>query len=287
MTDTRLAALLSEVTAPAMPPGLAARVAAAATLSLQEANAPAARRAARARRDRRGAWLRRPLIGGAIALGLAFSGAVAATLAGVPLPEKVAAVMAQIPFVGHKAAEPDHGAVRHSSPRPAPHPARVESAAAAPAPPLPEPAVQPAPPPRPAMMRRMMIAERIVERRQAMGLPTPPVEQVQRMIHRRQMIQRWRNATPEQRQAFVAAHPRAAERIADYEARQAQRGGQRAGGFGAPPGPGPGRMAEARQALRDATPEQRQAFLATHPRIREMIEARRAHRQAWGPRPRF
>src|SRR5882757_4451625 len=118
MSDLRLESLLSQVPAPPVPAGLAERVAAAAT-----ARPAQARRAAG--RDRRGAWLRRPLIGGAIALGLAFSGAVAATLAGVPLPAKVAAVIAQIPFVGHKAAEPERAPIRHAAARPAPRPAPV------------------------------------------------------------------------------------------------------------------------------------------------------------------
>jgi hypothetical protein len=280
MTGSRLEALLGEVAAPPLPAGLTERVAAAAVLAPQEARPGAARRAWTPRRDRRGAWLRRPLVGGAIALGLAFSGAVAATLAGVPLPEKVAAVMAQIPFVGHKAAEPEqHPAVRHAALRPPPRPARVEAAAAAPPPPA--PLLQPAFQPRPAMVRRLALAERIVERRQAMDLPTPPVQQVQRMLMRRQMMRRWQSATPEQRQAFLASHPRAAAHIEALEARRAARLAEPGPMSG--PTPGAGRMAEIRRTLRDATPEERQAFLAAHPRLRAMIEARRARRQAAFP----
>jgi hypothetical protein len=44
-----------------------------------------------------------------------------------------------------------------------------------------------------------------------------------------------------------------------------------------------GRIAE---RLREATPEQREAFLAAHPRIRAMLEARRARREALAPEPR-
>ena len=271
MSDTRLDSLLLQVPAPPLPAGLADRIIAAATSLPQEARPAQARRAAG--RDRRGAWLRRPLIGGAIALGLAFSGAVAATLAGVPLPSKVEAVIAQIPFVGRKAPAPERAPVRHAAPRPAPtpvpaQPPAVETASAEPAPMN----------LRPAALRRMMLAQRIVARREAMGLPTPPVRQVERMIHRRQMIQRWRRATPEQRQQFLANHPRAGAMI---EAREARRGAspeQREAFLETHPRARE-RM-EARQALRDATPEQREAWLAAHPRMRAMIEARRARRQA-------
>ena len=123
MNETRLESLLASVQAPSVPAGLAERVAAAASALPQEARPAQARRAAG--RDRRGAWLRRPLLGGAIALGLAFSGAVSATLAGVPLPSKVAAVIAQIPFVGPKAATPERAPVRHAVQRAAPRPARA------------------------------------------------------------------------------------------------------------------------------------------------------------------
>jgi hypothetical protein len=43
---------------------------------------------------------------------------------------------------------------------------------------------------------------------------------------------------------------------------------------------------EARRALRGATPEQRQAFLAAHPRARAMLEARRMRREGLVPGPR-
>jgi hypothetical protein len=277
MNDRRLEALLSQVPPPPVSPGLAGRVAAAATALPQEARPAQARRAVG--RDRRGAWLRRPLIGGAIALGLAFSGAVAATLAGVPLPSKVAAVIAQIPFVSHKAAEPERAPVRHAASRPAPRPSPIA--------PAPETAsAEPAPPdlaPRPAAIRRMILAQRIVARREAMGLATPPVRQVERMIHRRQMLRRWQTATPEQRQAFGAAHPRAAAMI---EARAARRDGM------AEPRqaflethPRARERLEQRRALRDATPEQREAFFSMHPRARAMMEARRMRRGGGAPEP--
>ena len=305
MSDARLEALLAEVAAPPVPAGLAGRVTAAAIALSQEARPALARRASG--RDRRGAWLRRPLVGGAIALGLAFSGAVAATLAGVPLPSKVAAVMAQIPFVGRKAAEPEPVPVRHAAARPAPRLAPVGP------PPVETAMVEPGafadagpPPMRPAALRRMMLARRIVERREAMGLPTPSVEQVQRIIHRRQMLRRWEQATPEQRQAFAASHPRAAQMIERREARRGPMPGEGEAMLQANPQMGAREMGrpalrdatpeqreaffqshpqarerfEARQALRDATPEQREAWLAAHPRVRAMLEARRARREA-------
>ena len=273
MNEARLESLLAGVPAPPLPDGLADRVAAAATGLPQEARPASARRAVG--RDRRGAWLRRPLIGGAIALGLAFSGAVAATLAGVPLPSKVEAVIAQIPFVGRKLPEPEHVPVRHAAARPlqraAPVAAEAAAADSAPPPPL---ALQP----RPAALRRMMLAQRIVARRAAMGLPSPPVQRVERMIHRRQMMRRWERATPEERAQFLERHPRAAAMIEAREARGGAVPGQ-AEPFG-PLGPeARGRFAQ-REAFRNATPEQRQAFLAAHPRFRAMMEARRARRQA-------
>jgi hypothetical protein len=274
MNDISLDGLLAQVPAPPVPSDLAGRVAAAATLLPQEMRPAQARRAAG--RDRRGAWLRRPLIGGVIALGLAFSGAVAATLAGVPLPAKVEAVIAQIPFVGHKAPEPERAPVRHAAARPAPRPAppAAESAAAEPA-----PMMMAA---RPAAIRRMILARRIVARREALGLPTPSVEQVQRILHRRQLMRRWRMATPEQRQAFVASHPRAAAMIEAREARREAGPGQEGVYSEARPGP----RARIVERLREATPEQREAFLAAHPRIRAVLEARRARREALAPEPR-
>jgi hypothetical protein len=210
MSETNLDALLGEAAPPPLPaPGLAARIAAIATAQPQEERPLRARRAAG--RDRRGGWLRRPLIGGAIALGIAFSGAVAATLAGVPIPEKVQEALAQLPFVGHKALEEEHPA-RHFIVHPVPRPAPAR--AVAPAPVLADdvPSVQQLRQ-RPAAIRRLRMAEAIVARREAVGLPSPPVEQVQRMIHRRQMMRRWQMATPEERTAFLANHPHFAEML--------------------------------------------------------------------------
>lgn len=270
---SRLDTLLSQVSAPPLPAGLADRVAAAVTILPQESRPVTARRATL--RDRRGAWMRRPLIAGAVALGLAFSGAVAATLAGVSMPPKVAAVIAELPFVGRKAPEPERGPIRHAASRPVPRQAPVARPAAETA--RADPNIAAFDPAR-AALRRTILAERIIARREARGLPTPPARQIERMIHRREMMRRWRMATPEQRQAFAAAHPRAAAAIEAREARRAaapesgeayleQRPQARA------------RWAQ-RRALRDATPEQREAFFAVHPRARAWFEARQARRAA-------
>lgn len=271
MTERNLDALLSQVSAPPLPAGFADRVAAAATALPQEGRPAPSRRSDG--RDRRGPWLRRPLIGAAIALGLAFSGAVAATLAGVQLPSKVAAVIAHIPYVGGKAAEPDPPPARHAAAGPARRPAaarhaQVEGGDLA----LAGAKMQP----RPGAIRRMLIVERIVARREALGLPTPPARQVERMIHRRQMMRRWHMATPEERAAFAANHPRAAAMIEAREARQGVAARQREVVFDGDQRPRA--RFERRRALRDATPEQREAFFAAHPRARAMMEARIARR---------
>ena len=91
MSDPRLEALLAEAAPPPLPAGLADRVVAAATALPQEQKAARARRASG--RDRRGAWLRRPLLGGAIALGLAFSGAVAAAIRALPDRQRAAIIL--------------------------------------------------------------------------------------------------------------------------------------------------------------------------------------------------
>jgi hypothetical protein len=86
MTDHALDQLLAEYAPPPLPAGLAGRVVAAALALPQEPRLAVARRAgAVPRRDRRGAWLRRPTLIAGIALGLVVSGAVAATLAGIGL----------------------------------------------------------------------------------------------------------------------------------------------------------------------------------------------------------
>src|SRR5205085_8874029 len=118
-SEQRLDALLQDVPPPPpVPAGLAARVLAAAAATPQESLPALARRAA-ARRDRRGSWVRRPLLAGTVAIGLIVTSAVAATLAGIPIPQKIAAI-----FVPEeKAPEPKQAAApRRVAARPAPQP---------------------------------------------------------------------------------------------------------------------------------------------------------------------
>lgn len=218
-----LDALLSELAPPPVPPGLAGRAADAA-LALPQAPALPAGRAAR--RDRRGGWLRRPLIAGTVALGLAFSGAVAATLAGVEvaLPPKVRTALAEVPFFGRMAkAEPPAAA-----PAPAPTPTRRR--------------VPPPPPPgdaapelaeadplqlrRARAVRRYLIARQIVAERRAAGLPTPRADRIEQAIEQRLVRQGVLPADPIER-AEVRAEARRVWRermMARREARRAQFG---------------------------------------------------------------
>ena len=193
--DLRLDALLAELTPPPVPAGLAARIMAAAETAVQEPRAGRARRATDGR-DRRGKW-RRGLVIGAGALGLAFSGAVAATLAGVPLPAKVEAVMAKLPLIGHEEPEPAVAAPR-------PRPARViEAPVAAPNEMTAKPRA--ADPVQVRQLRRLAAMRRVVEARRAAGLPTPRADRMERRIERR-MERRalwWRQATPEQRERIL------------------------------------------------------------------------------------
>ncbi|MDQ8757865.1 hypothetical protein RCO27_16685 [Sphingosinicella sp. LHD-64] len=187
--DAALDALLANYTPPPMPEGLAARVAEAAVTLPQEAS----RSAARPWRDRRGSWLRRPLVIGGAAFGLAFSGAVAATYVGVPLPPKVQSVLAELPFVRVK-AEPE---APKAPPRKA-LPARAEEmrpATAGDAQPRAERPLRAfwrelspyerrrlydAPP-----GRRLAVAKQIVDSRRSVGLPTPGAERIERAFDRR------------------------------------------------------------------------------------------------------
>ena len=94
-TERALTALLAEYRPPPVPDGLAARLADRASTFPQQAPPSVDRE----RRDRRGRWLRRPLLAGAAALSLAVSGALAATLAGAPLPERVETMVAELAFM--------------------------------------------------------------------------------------------------------------------------------------------------------------------------------------------
>lgn len=188
-TDPRLDALLRDLPPPPVPAGLATRVLAAAAATPQEVRSAYARR--NAQRDRRGKWLRRPILAGTAALGLVFTSAVAATLAGVPIPQKIAAVF----FPETKAPEPKQVAAPHHAPRPTPVAAPVRTAQAAPATDVPAWSQQPGP------WRRLFLAERVIAARRAMGLPTPGANRIERQLHRR--AERWQAATPEQRAAWL------------------------------------------------------------------------------------
>ncbi len=217
-----LDALLSELTPPPVPAGLAAR---AADAALALAQAPALPAGRGDRRDRRGAWLRRPLIAGGIALGLAFSGAVAATLAGVEvaLPPKVQTVLAEVPFFGRMAkAEP-------SAPAPAPAPRR--RAAPPPAAPVEAAPTLTEPDPMQQMrraraVRRYLIARQIVAERRAAGLPTPRADRIEQVIEQRLVRQGVLPADPVER-AEIRDEARRAWRermLARREARRARFG---------------------------------------------------------------
>lgn len=188
MTDRALDALLAEYVAPPVPAGLAGRVAAAALALPQEPRLPYFRRASR---DRRGSWLRRPMIIGGLAVGLAVSGAVAATLAGVRLDRLpvVEAVLARLPFTGVEAppeTAPRPAQVPSPSPaapvRESPAASLVEVEPPAPRPvavpddPSPVPAAADAPP------RSEAAEPRLVEPQPpAMPLP-PPVAREERIV---------------------------------------------------------------------------------------------------------
>jgi hypothetical protein len=241
MSDPRLDALLRDLPPPPpVPAGLQARVLAAAAGTPQEAHPARARRIA-ARRHRRGGWLRRPLFAGTAAFGLVFTSAVAATLAGVPIPQKIAAVF----FPEEKAPEPKAA--------PAPAPRRMARPVAPPAAPVETAGVEPEGPladaifrPNARPWRRLMMAQRVIEARRAMGLPTPGADRIERELRRRARM--WREATPEQRAQWLQRRQeRQAERralLATPEGRaalaerRAQSGsGQRPGWIaGSPPG---------------------------------------------------
>lgn len=190
--DQRLDAMLRDLPpVPPMPADLNARVLAAAAATPQEARPAYARR--NAQRDRRGKWLRRPLFVGTAALGLVFTSAVAATLAGVPIPQKIAAIFSS----EEKTPEPKQVA---APPRRAQRPARAAAVAVATAEAGPV-ADAPLWAQRPNLWRRMFLAERMIEARRAMGLPTPGADRVQRQLRRR--AEMWEAATPEQRAAWI------------------------------------------------------------------------------------
>ncbi len=190
--------LLASYGPPPVTPGLADRVAEAA---LAREQAPRLGALRRTWRDRRGAWLRRPLIAGGVALGLAFSSAVAATLAGVELvlPPKVQTVLAEMPFFGRmaKAEPPAPAPVRRAEPRPARQPARAEVAPETPA----FEDELPIRGQRARAVRNWLAARRIVAERRAAGLPTPRADRIEWMIEQRLVRQGVLPADPVERAA--------------------------------------------------------------------------------------
>jgi len=201
-SEDPLAGLLATYRPPPPPDGLADRVATRASALPQD---PPLGRVARALRDRRGGWVRRPLIAGASALTLAISGAVAATFAGIPLPKPVETVIAELPFVPPPLAPKPVPAI---GPEP---PQRV----AQPRPAAPEPPSSsvPAAPALSSIDERMQRAREIVlarraaglrtpradrieqaiktvEARRAAGLPTPHADRIERAIERRRELER-------------------------------------------------------------------------------------------------
>jgi hypothetical protein len=279
-TDPHLDALLRDLPpVPPVPAGLAKRVLAAAAATPQEARPAYARRAAG--RDRRGKWLRRPFFVGTAALGLVFTSAVAATLAGVPIPQKIAAVF----FPEEKAPEPKQVVAPHRVSRPVPAAAApVQAAGAGPVADAPVWAQRPNP------WRRLFMAERIIAARRAMGLPTPGADRLQRQL--RQRAERWQAATPEQRAAWLQRQqlrqdvrramlstPEGREELARQDRIQRWR---MQGQVGLPPG-------EPRQLIRDwrarriagipLTPEERAL------RLERWREARRARWQSGAAAP--
>lgn len=194
--------LLGSHVPPPVPADLAARAAAEAVKHPQAPRlaAPHARR-----RDRRGGW-RRPLWIGTASFGLAFTSAVAATVASggrIEIPV-VKQVVAAIPILAVEPA-PQRKPERLVRAEPKPTtPAATDTPLAA-SPQLPQDLRQRRvlvrlaeakrlveerraaglPTPRADRIERQ--AQRIVERRQAAGLPTPPVEQVEAGLALREM----------------------------------------------------------------------------------------------------
>jgi hypothetical protein len=212
--DPALDVLLADYVPPPMPDDLTARIAEAAVAMPQAA----ARAASCPWRDRRGAWLRRPLLIGGAALGLAFSGAVAATYAGVELPPKIQSALAELPFVKAKVAPAPEKAASQAQASAA----RVEPAAATPSQyvqdvqgpqrsirvfwrelsPYERRRLRNAPP-----GRRLIVARQIVQSRRSAGLPTPGAEQIERAFERRRAIRQQRRAMPEGRIEAPARRP--------------------------------------------------------------------------------
>ena len=274
--------LLAEHAPPPLPAGLAGRVAAAALSLAQAASLPGA--APRAgRHDRRGRWLRRPLVAGGVALGLAFSGAVAATFAGVEvaLPDKVQTVLAEVPFFGRMAkAEPpaQPTALPPTRERRQASPDVQPSAAVAEADPDPLLRMQ-----RARAVRHWLRARQIVAERRAAGLPTPRADRIERAIEERLVRQGVLPQDPTERAAVRdAARQEWRERA---EARRAGRRAQFEAQGGMPPhldrdeaagAPGDAAMPDRAQMRRDRFQRMRMMRAMRLERMRQWRERRGA-----------
>jgi len=225
---TGLDKLLQAYAPPPVPEGLAERAAAAASGHAQEPRHVEPSR----RRDRRGSWLRRPLLAGTAALGLAFTSAVAATYVSggriqIPVVQSVISAVPALDRAVKSRAEP----VRQVAEAPAPavaQPTEDQSGTAATAGQRPwgdARAVQVLqrlqanvdhrreaglPTPRADRIERQ--AETIVARRQAKGLPAPPVDRVKAALALREL-----KRMKDQRQGGVSRSisPEQMEHIAD------------------------------------------------------------------------
>lgn len=187
---TALDKLLQAYTPPPVPTGLAERAAAAAGHAQGPPHAQSPRR-----RDRRGSWLRRPLLAGTAALGLAFTSAVATTYVSggrIQIPV-VESVISSVPALD-RAINPKSEPVRQVAEAPTvnqPPEEQTGAAVTSQRQPGETRAAQvlqrlqtnvdqrrAAGLPTPRADRIDRTAEAIVARRQARGLPTPPVERV-------------------------------------------------------------------------------------------------------------
>lgn len=216
-----LDALLDAYSPPPPAPDLAARIAAIAVTHPQK-NLAGSRWMPR---DRRGGWFRRPLIISAAALGLAFSGAVASSYAGVELPMPMRAVVEKLPFVNRKApsAPPaSPSAQAQSRPMPRSHPGALASDAQQvherplfafwrSLTPWQRERLRRAPP-----ARRLFVAKQIVDARRAAGLATPRADLIERMIERRRENMATRPIAQQIRQ--IRREERRAERRARLDA---------------------------------------------------------------------
>lgn len=249
--DLALDALLAELRPPPMSLGLADRVVAAALALPRGASAsrPIPRHSGRGR------WLRRPLLVGGAALGLAFASAVAASLAGVELPRPVAAMLEKLPLIGKAAPEPPSvpAPPRRTSARPTPPAELPKQISAEPVPPPPV-----LPPRLERRIERLERAREIVEARRAAGLPTPRADRMEARRERVREIVAARRAAglPTPRADRIEARSEQVRQLLD--ARRQQRAADQptpqTGGAAPPPTPMPSSQRSDAPAAASAEP---------------------------------